>query len=75
MALLNRLIKSIMIGLLVFIFQLLNFVDPANAKSITGSFGAGTMIATPDGNVVIENLQPGDRVIDYSFKTHQGAFY
>ncbi len=58
---LNRLIKSVVIGLIVFLFSSLLIIDPVNAKSITGSFGAGTMIATPDRNVVIEDLQPGDR--------------
>ena len=75
MALLNRLTKSIMIGLLVSLFSSLLIVDPANAKSITGSFGTGAMIATPDENVVIEALKPGDRVIGYNFKAHQGIFY
>ncbi len=71
MSFLNGLIKSVVISLLVFLFSSCLIVDPANAKSITGSFGAGTMIATPDGNVVIEDLQLGDRVIGYNFKTHQ----
>ena len=75
MSLLNGLIKSVVINLFVFLFSSCLIVAPANAKSITGSFGAGTMIATPSDNIAIEDLQSGDRVISYNFKTHQGAFY
>lgn len=36
-----------------------------------GCFGSGTLILTPEGDRAIEQLHPGDRVINYDFSTHQ----
>lgn len=45
-----------------------------NASSVyagNNSLARGTLIATPNGNIPIEELHSGDRVIGYNFETHQ----
>ncbi len=71
MSFLKGLIKSVVISLFVFLCSSFSIINSANAKNITGGFGTGTMITTPDGNMTIEDLQPGDRIIGYNFKAHQ----
>ena len=66
----HRLIKILVISLSIFLFSILLFINPADAKNITGGFGAGTSIATPNGDIPVEELKVGDRVIGYNFKTH-----
>lgn len=66
----HRLIKILVISLSIFLFSILLFINPANAKNLTGGFGAGTKIATPKGDIPVEELKVGDRIIGYSFQTH-----
>ena len=46
-------------------------INSVLANNIPAGFGAGTKISTPTGNIAVENLKIGDRVIGYNFKTHQ----
>ena len=41
------------------------------ANHIPAGFGVGSTIATPTGEVAIENLVKGDRVLGYNFETHR----
>ena len=66
-----KLIKSIIIGLVVFIAANFTVINPVSANNIPAGFGAGTMIATPSGDVVVEKLQIGDRIIGYNFEIHR----
>ena len=70
MSVFHRLIKILVISLSIFLFSLLLFINPADAKNITGGFGAGTTIATPKGDIPVEELKEGDRIIGYNFETH-----
>ncbi|MEL7418628.1 MAG: Hint domain-containing protein [Cyanobacteria bacterium J06555_3] len=66
----SRLIKSIAASLYISIVFSVLVVAPVFANNIAAGFGAGTMISTPDGDVAVENLAKGDRVIGYNFETH-----
>jgi len=66
-----RLGKPIIISLVIFIAINLLIVDSAFANNIPAGFGAGTKIATPTGEVAVENLRKGDRVIGYNFETNR----
>ena len=66
----HRLIKLLVISLNIFLFSILLFINPADAKGLTGGFGAGTRIATPKGDIPVEELKVGDRIIGYNFETH-----
>ncbi len=63
MSFLKGLIKSVVISLFIFLFSSFLIINSVNAKSITGGFGTGTIITTPDGNMAIEDLQLGDRIM------------
>ena len=65
-----KLTKIIIAGLIVFIASNFLIINPVLAKDIHAGFSAGTMITTPTGEVAIENLEKGDRVIGYNFDTH-----
>ncbi|MBE9016726.1 hypothetical protein IQ272_11370 [Chroococcidiopsidales cyanobacterium LEGE 13417] len=49
---------------------LLFFCLPNFAYARGGCFGEGTIISTPTGDRLIEQLHPGDRVISYNFTTN-----
>ena len=66
-----KLTKLIIAGLIVFIASNFLIINPVFAKDIRAGFGAGTEIATPNGSIAVENLNPGDRVIGYNFETHR----
>ncbi|MEL7010758.1 MAG: hypothetical protein AAFY50_03785 [Cyanobacteria bacterium J06648_1] len=70
MSILSRLIKLIAASLYVLIVFSVLIVAPVFASDIAAGFGAGTIISTPDGDVAVENLAEGDRVIGYNFETH-----
>ena len=63
--------KIIIISLVIFIAANLLIINPALANNIPAGFGAGTKIATPEGNVAVEKLKKGDRLIGYNFETHR----
>ena len=74
MEIFDRLPKLLLISLLtVFLFLTFSITDRANAINITGGFAAGTKIATTNGDVTVENLQVGERVISYNFEIHHRA--
>lgn len=64
----SRLIKLLVISTAIIYIFLIS--QPAYAKNITAGFGAETLISTPKGDVPVENLRIGDRVIGYNFATH-----
>ncbi|MEL6579376.1 MAG: hypothetical protein AAFQ14_06470 [Cyanobacteria bacterium J06621_12] len=71
MSILSRLIRSIIVSLSALtIFNVL-IVAPVFAKDIAPGFAAETMISTPQGDITVENLVKGDRIIGYNFETHQ----
>ncbi len=65
MLILGKLTKLLLIFLLAYCFKM----NPAYATG--NSLDSGTLILTPKGNVAIEDLHSGDRVIGYNFSTHQ----
>ena len=70
MSVFHRLIKLLVISLSILLFSILLFINPADAKNLTSGFGAGTTIATPKGDIPVEELKVGDRIIGYNFETH-----
>ena len=66
----HRLIKLLVISLSIWLFSILLLINPADAKNLTGGFGAGTTIATSKGDIPVEELKEGDRIIGYNFETH-----
>ena len=73
MEIFNRLPKLLLLSLLT-IFLFLTFpITDLYAENMTGGFAAGTKIATTNGDVAVENLKVGDRVISYNFETHHRA--
>ena len=71
MHIIQRLIRSIFVSLVVFIVANCLIINTALAINIPAGFGAGTMITTPNGNIAMEDLKPGDCVIGYNFETHR----
>ena len=69
MILLSKLAKYLLIGTAIFLLAYCFNTQLAYAEG--NSFAPGTLILTPKGNVPIENLHSGDRVIGYNFSTHQ----
>lgn len=63
--------KLLAIGLTILLVSLLLKGDPVLTANVTGGLAAGTMISTSDGDVPVEELQTGDRIIGYNFATHQ----
>lgn len=41
------------------------------AYADNNNFASGALISTPQENVAIEKLNPGDRIISYDFEKHQ----
>lgn len=68
MSFLNKLAKFLLISIIVFLAYLFN-TDSAYAEG--NNLAPGTLILTPKGNVPIETLHSGDRVVGYNFSTHQ----
>ena len=66
----NKLIRLIFICLIIAVI-FVSLPISVLANNIPAGFVAGTKIATPNGNVSIENLEKGDRVIGYNFETHR----
>ena len=64
-------LKLIIINLVVFLIFNCSNANSAWAANYGGGFGIGTMILTSNGNVAIEELQSGDRIIGYNFNTQQ----
>ena len=71
MNILSRSLKLLVIGLTIFLGAIFWGIDSVYAVNATGGFAAGTMISTANGDVPVEELQSGDRVIGYNFTTHQ----
>ena len=47
------------------------FININSAYAENNSFAPGTLILTSNGNIPIEELHSGDRVVGYNFETHQ----
>lgn len=60
-----KLLSVIVVSLVTFCLN----TNPAHANN--NSFASGTLILTPNGNVPIENICLGDRIIGYNFDNHQ----
>ena len=73
MDILNRLTRLLVVSIVIYLAFVLLTINPAYASNITSGFAAGTVIATPNENVPVEELQPGDRVLGYDFETHHSA--
>lgn len=66
---LSKTVNCLLINIIaLFLVSCLN-IHSAYAEN--NSFAPGTLILTPNGNVPIEELHSGDRVIGYDFETHQ----
>lgn len=58
--------------LLVIIILSVSFIIKINpAYANNNSFASGTLILTPKGNISVDNISRGDRVIGYNFDNHQ----
>lgn len=66
---LSKLAKFLLIGTAIFLLAYCFNTQLAYAEG--NSFAPGTLILTPKGNVPIEDLHSGDRVVGYNFSTHQ----
>ena len=62
-------IKFLLINIIIFVVVCCININPAYAEN--NSFAPETLILTPNGNIPIEDLHSGDRVIGYNFETHQ----
>ena len=69
----NKLTRLLVVNVVIYLAFAFSTINPAYATNIISGFTAGTVIATPDGDVPVEELQPGDRVIGYNFETHRSA--
>lgn len=63
MNILNSLIRLILTSIAIFLVYISLIAHPVYAQNITGSFGRETLITTPNGDVTVEELKSGDRVI------------
>ena len=61
MNILCKLTKITTTGLVIFIASSFLAINPVFAKNIPAGFAAGTMIATPTGEVAVEDLIKSDR--------------
>ena len=73
MDILNKLNKLLIVGIVVCLAFAFLTIDPAYARNMTSGFAAGTVITTSDGDVPVEELQPGDRVLGYNFEIHHSV--
>ena len=65
----SKLAKFLIIGTTTFLLAYFSNINPAYAER--NGLASGTLILTPKGNIPIEELHPGDRVIGYNFSAHQ----
>lgn len=69
----KKLTRLLTVSVVVYLTFTFLTIYPAYARNIASGFTTDTVIATPNGDVPVEKLQPGDRVLGYNFETHHSA--